>query len=217
VDASPPVPRPAVLAAVGLGAAFALLAVVAASSEVILRGFDRPLTEALVDARSEGFTQVMRGVSFLGSRAVLIGMLIALTVWALATKECARAVLVVAGVFAAAVVLEYVFKAVVDRPRPEPVLQLALTRSPAFPSGHALSAAAFYGLLPVVLGARRVGHVAAWTVIGVIGFSRVYLGVHWLTDVAGGVLLGGAVVAGGILILRGHRLDPSRCPGGHPR
>jgi undecaprenyl-diphosphatase len=217
IERRQPLPRPALAILAAAAAAFALLAGWASVQEATLRGFDRPVTETLVDLRAPGLTEAMRAISILGSRAVLGGMLIALTVWALVTRECQRAVAVVIGAFLVALLLEWGVKALVGRARPEPALQLSVTRSPAFPSGHALAAAAFYGLLPVVLGTRWLGHALAWGAVLLIGFSRVYLGVHWLTDVVGGILLGVAVVALGVLVLRGHRLDPARCPGGHPR
>jgi undecaprenyl-diphosphatase len=72
----------------------------------------------------------------------------------------------------------------------------------AFPSGHAMSALIAGALVLWLLcrcGARPLwrwtaGAVAVVSVAGV-GFTRVYLGVHWLSDVVGGWLLGGALVA----------------------
>jgi len=72
---------------------------------------------------------------------------------------------------------------------------------PAFPSGHAQSAATFWGLVAAV--ARR-GWVT-WTALAlifVIGATRVYLGVHWPVDVVGGWALGAATVAVVVLIVR---------------
>jgi undecaprenyl-diphosphatase len=66
----------------------------------------------------------------------------------------------------------------------------------AFPSGHATQSIAFYGMLAIVLilwsGAirRLLVAVGAGLVIIVVGASRLYLGVHWLTDVLGGYALG---------------------------
>lgn len=78
----------------------------------------------------------------------------------------------------------------------------------AYPSGHALLAVAFYGYLAVVAGRRMrnpgrvlVGALAALLVF-LIGWSRVYLGVHYPTDVLGGYLAGGAWVALVLLVDR---------------
>lgn len=71
-----------------------------------------------------------------------------------------------------------------------------LTHEASFglPSGHAQNAAALWGLL-AVHSRRRVGQVALVALIGLIGLSRVYLGVHFITDVVLGWLVGGVLLA----------------------
>ncbi|MBI2238863.1 MAG: phosphatase PAP2 family protein, partial [Actinobacteria bacterium] len=68
----------------------------------------------------------------------------------------------------------------------------------------------------------RVRLAAAWAagaVVLAVGFSRIYLGVHWFTDVVGGLLVGAIVVLATYRALGGHRLDRSRacCPLGPER
>lgn len=95
-----------------------------------------------------------------------------------------------------AVLIANVDKLLVSRPRP-PVQHLEHVISASFPSGHATQASAFYIALLTIFLATRPGHRAAVAaVIATIGlvlgiaFSRVYLGVHYPTDTAAGVLLG---------------------------
>ncbi|HYH27670.1 MAG TPA: phosphatase PAP2 family protein, partial [Actinomycetota bacterium] len=158
---------------------------------------------------------VVEGVTLLGSRAVLIGIMVGLTVWGSLAKRCARSVLIALGVLAATVLLETVLKIALDRPRPEPALHLDAVSTRAFPSGHATSATAVYAFLAVLFGGGK-RWLLAGALIVLVGLSRVYLGVHWISDVVGGTLLGSAVAAAGVLLLRGHRLDPSRCAPPHP-
>jgi membrane-associated phospholipid phosphatase len=72
---------------------------------------------------------------------------------------------------------------------------------PSFPSGHSADAAAAYGMLAVVVLAtshtrKAVAFAAALVVVPVVvAASRLYLGVHWFTDVVAGFALGWAVVA----------------------
>lgn len=92
-------------------------------------------------------------------------------------------------------------KAAFDRPRPAlwPRL-LSSPRDPSFPSGHAVAAATFYPLAALLIGRRRpVWRGAAWgTAAGLalwIGLGRLYLGVHWPSDVLAGWVLGALQVA----------------------
>lgn len=94
----------------------------------------------------------------------------------------------------------------VHRARPADVALIALPNTYSFPSGHALTAALYFGTLAfIALGevrnpALRYTLVAIFSVLAVaIGLSRVYLGVHYLGDVVAGWLLGSAVVVVAIL------------------
>ncbi|MCB1290225.1 MAG: phosphatase PAP2 family protein [Mycobacterium sp.] len=91
-------------------------------------------------------------------------------------------------------------KTLVGRQRPDPPFALVNSHGFSFPSGHAAGAAAV-GLLSAWMLCRWVvrpwaGQVAVWAltlaVVGLIGFSRLYLGVHFVTDVLAGWLLGAA-------------------------
>jgi undecaprenyl-diphosphatase len=105
--------------------------------------------------------------------------------------------------------LQQSLKAVVGRPRPiwpDPVDSAHYT---AFPSGHAMTAMVVCGLLLWLLHHHGVARalwrtavtVAVISVVGV-GLTRVWLGVHWPTDVVGGWLLGALVVALAVLVHR---------------
>ena len=78
----------------------------------------------------------------------------------------------------------------------------------AFPSGHAAAAIVFFGLLAYIffrnksLRIKRTAYFFAAVLILLIGLSRIYLRVHWLSDVLGGFLVGGIVLIFGIIILQ---------------
>jgi membrane-associated phospholipid phosphatase len=83
------------------------------------------------------------------------------------------------------------------RPRPPIQTGLAVTTIPSFPSGHTMSAIIVYGFLAYLLVPRMHSYFWKWTIIIVsaliilfIGFSRVFQGGHYLTDVLGGYALG---------------------------
>jgi undecaprenyl-diphosphatase len=119
-----------------------------------------------------------------------------------------------AAVFAGTVILAQVasslLKTFVDRPRPQLVAHLDLVYSSSFPSGHAMMTPVVYLTLAAVLsaGERPVGAKimllgGAALLVAMVGISRVYLGVHWPTDVLGGWALGSAIaLAASIVLLR---------------
>jgi len=94
-------------------------------------------------------------------------------------------------------VLTSALKAVVARPRPDFVTHLAAVSSPSFPSGHSMMAAIVYPTLGVILARAATRPLLKRYVIGValclmvlVGASRVYLGVHYATDVLAGWCIG---------------------------
>ncbi len=119
-----------------------------------------------------------------------------------------RQALVFAGTVLLAQGLSEVLKAWIDRPRPLLVPHLDLVYSSSFPSGHAMMTPVVYLTLASVLaaGAQRRSEKtlllgAAVLLTAAVGVSRVYLGVHWPTDVLGGWCLGGVLASAAALAL----------------
>ncbi len=98
---------------------------------------------------------------------------------------------------AGAGVLEFALKLCFQRPRPIPYFDIPAPHSYSFPSGHALGAFCFYSMLAheinSVAGRRRL-HSVIWLIavlmVILIGFSRIYLGVHYPSDVVAGYVAG---------------------------
>lgn len=150
--------------------------------------------------RTPELTVLARVLSTIGGGYVVFPLAAASAAVLCLRRRLSSASLIVVSTFGA-VVIENLDKLLVDRPRP-PVRHLAFVSSPSFPSGHATQSAAFYASL-LLLGcvalrqdvrhARLVRTGAATvvlTLVCAIAFSRVYLGVHYPTDVAAGLTLG---------------------------
>jgi len=95
-------------------------------------------------------------------------------------------------------IVDTIVKVAVDRPRPDVDDPVATAFGKSFPSGHSMQAVVCYGalllvFLPLLDGPRRRLAIAATVVLAaLIGFSRLSLGVHYVTDILGGYLLGAA-------------------------
>jgi membrane-associated phospholipid phosphatase len=147
-------------------------------------------------------TPVMQLVTWLGSSFFIIPFGIAVGGYLWRRRSTWQPLLMMAAAFLGAAGLYDIVKPAVGRARPPAALQVGgpdIGR--AFPSGHATQSIAFYGMLTVVLimwyapKHRRLYLAGAALVTLVIGASRLYLGVHWLTDVLGGYALGLAWLA----------------------
>jgi undecaprenyl-diphosphatase len=124
-------------------------------------------------------------------------------------------------VFGAAVIFAQVasegVKRLVDRPRPDLVPQHDLVYSASFPSGHAMMAPVVYLTLAAIVAAgngrqaiKALLLIGAALLVVVIGVSRVYLGVHWPSDVLAGWTLGTAIALAASFAL--YKTAPRRGP-----
>ncbi|MFO7983661.1 MAG: phosphatase PAP2 family protein [Desulfuromonadales bacterium] len=134
-------------------------------------------------------------MTYLGDWPVLLALGGGFCVWLLLCNHAFSALILAAGT-AGGQFLVFILKSVYSRPRPDPFFSALEPQSWAFPSAHAFEAAVFYGLMVyMVLGAVSSWRVRLTLITGcsflalLIGFSRIYLGVHWFSDVLGGFLL----------------------------
>jgi membrane-associated phospholipid phosphatase len=188
-------PAPALAAFVHSVLAFALLAQAYAAGSPMVE-LDTWLANALHANLVPSATTAFAAVTMLGSTVVL-----ALVTGAAATyllrRERGRDAALVALTFAGAQLLTWILKATFERPRPSFDDPVATAGWFSFPSGHALSSIALYGALAYLfagalrsLRARAAGLAGVALLVAAIGFSRLYLGVHYLTDVLAGYSAG---------------------------
>lgn len=138
--------------------------------------------------RADWLTPIMESISALASPVILMVMLLLIVAFAPGRRPGACCALNLALV----VVLNQVLKFIVQRPRPEG-FRLAAETGFSFPSGHSMVAMAFFGLLIWMVWryerdrAVRIGcSVALAVLIVAVGVSRIYLGVHYASDVVAG-------------------------------
>src|SRR6476659_6512729 len=166
-----------------------------------LASIDPPVWQWMIDHRSPALTTAAIVVTNVGSTIAMTIIAAATIVFLLVKRRYGDAVLV-AVVAAGAGLLVRFGKATVGRQRPPVEYRLVTETNESFPSGHALASAAILGVVLVVLLPSihsRAARIAVLAGVGLfvlsIGLSRLYLGVHWATDVIGGWVTGLAWLA----------------------
>jgi undecaprenyl-diphosphatase len=207
-----PQPTPLFEAAIliSLGAAvFALLFFAWLGNEMLegdTQHFDQVVREWVHRYAFVGMTRAMSAISLLGYNVLIVELVIALAVFA--KLKWRRAALWLTIAMAGSLVLDLTLKYVYHRTRPTAYFGMA-PHSYSFPSGHAMCSFCFYGVLAGLLSARTkplawrllIWFAAAALVIA-IGLSRIYLGVHYPSDVVAGYLA--ATVWVGMIIVLDH-------------
>jgi len=189
---------------IGLG----IVGLIALGAAVIAGGtaeFDKGLLLALRDdgdlANPLGprwLEEMVRDVSALGSTFVLTLAVVVVAGFLWIVDAPAKAAFLVVAVSLGSL-LNRVLKLIIARPRPDIVEHATYVSSESFPSGHTANSAIVYLVLGMMLARVETSYAAKVFVFGVctlltvmIGLSRIYLGVHWPTDVLAGWILGGS-------------------------
>jgi membrane-associated phospholipid phosphatase len=154
--------------------------------------FEQHVMARIATARSPALTAVAKALSTIGSLAVVGPAAAAAAAW-LVHHGRSRSALSIAVVAVGAVALTDLVKIIIERPRPR-VAHLVAVSSTSFPSQHAAQAAAILPALALALMAssrrRAIAVLGAAAAALAIGLSRVYLGVHYPTDVLVGWVIG---------------------------
>lgn len=146
---------------------------------------DDLILSAVIDTRREWLTPLVIAFTTLTRPLFILGYALLLGLWR-------RSVFPPLAV-GAANLLSHLLKELIDRPRPDPAGHLVTETNPAMPSGHAVGAAAFAMVITLLF--RRWWALWLWLLALLVGLSRLYIGVHWPSDLLIGWALGAGVAA----------------------
>lgn len=184
------------LAAVTLGALGSFLAISRTIGSRRGNAFDRAVVHTVGRVRHPIPNALVRGITFFGSVSGAVGIaLSALRATRSRPRLAAQVVVGSLGGIGAELYLKRIFR----RERPTLLAHLERVQSTSFPSGHSMAASSLYLTLAFVASRSRRLRMhrgslltGAGAFAAAIGATRVYLGVHWPTDVLGGLTLGTA-------------------------
>jgi undecaprenyl-diphosphatase len=179
-------------------------------------GWDLVVSHTIQSVRGPGLKPLMHGVSLADNNVLGPTVLVFGACLVLGVRRAWREAAILIGAVLVGQALWVVCGQLIGRPRPSTELIEVLINDqdlrgfPSFPSGHAVYYTVFFGFLWFLTFTKVKARRLRWPLLGVfgglvflVGIARVYLGAHWVSDVVGGYLLGGAVLTVGIVLYRG--------------
>lgn len=158
----------------------------------MINAIDETIYNLIFKLLSTPTTFIMTFISHLGSATILILICIILYILLKDKKMALIIMLNLAIVY----LLNVIIKMIIARPRPD-ILRLVYETGYSFPSGHAMVATGFYGFLIYIANKkiknkalRKCITILLTLLIFLIGISRIYLGVHYATDIIGAFIIG---------------------------
>lgn len=182
-----------------------------------LSTIDRPVIAWVAEQREAWRDTLVIGLTDIGGWVLLTLLLVAAAVTVSVRLRSWRPVLIAALAGGGGGLLVAAIKALIARDRPDPLLRAIVEHGFSFPSGHATTSVVVLGTVAWLVSSTVASHTVratAWVAAGLlaagIGLSRIYLGVHYPTDVLAGWILGAAWLTTVALADRLHALRPRR-------
>jgi undecaprenyl-diphosphatase len=155
-----------------------------------ITSWDARVTRYVVAHRTVGLNSLMKALTWAGSWVAAFALVVLVAVLAWRHRMAPVTVLVVAALWLGELAAVTLTKSVVHRPRPPEQVRLVQAHGWSFPSGHTANAVVVFVTLALIVAAlvgrlwvRTLVWVLALLALGLVGFSRVELGVHWASDV----------------------------------
>ena len=150
-------------------------------------------------------TDIFLVFSFLGSTVFIVSLNVIIFLYFMIKKQYRYTLFVTNSLIS--VIFNNIVKLLVQRPRPDNSLWLITESGYSFPSGHTMISVLFYGTIIYFLHRYRPKHFVLYTVLLIflmvgIGVSRIYLGVHYASDVFGGYFLASILICVTITIFQ---------------
>ncbi len=181
-----------VAAAIGAGVLFTELAERVRVASSAVNRFDHAVWTVLATARLPWLTAMFDAATLAGGTAGMVPLVLVTAAVLAYRKQRASAAFVV-GTAAGGELLNFALKAYVARARPDLSVALAAAKYYSFPSGHAMSSFVVLGAVSYIVmrqpwrwKVKSAFLAGATSIVLLVGMSRIYLGVHWASDIAGG-------------------------------
>ena len=177
---------------------------------VFLSRLDERLFTFFSEIRSDFWMKILDVITFAGKWEIIVPISFLIAFLWFCKKQYPEALVLLFTMCANSAFVHFA-KNFVERPRPPFLYHYELTFS--YPSGHAATAMAFYGILAYILIKRArcawvkiILPICAVAIIAIIGYTRIYLGVHFASDVLGGYLAGLIWLSAGYILYRNVKL-----------
>jgi undecaprenyl-diphosphatase len=167
---------------------------------------DQLISTNIISLQTETLSKIMLFLTHLGDKYIIALFSVILLIFLLYKKPYLKTEMFIL-TMGSAVVFSQALKYLIRRPRP---LEMLIEKTSfSFPSGHATLAIAFFGMLIYLFKNKIKNKTSRYLfiiinilLILVIGFSRLYLNIHWFTDVLAGFVLGLICIIGSIYVVK---------------
>jgi undecaprenyl-diphosphatase len=167
---------------------------------------DQLISNSMHLIQSPTTTKIMQIITFLGDKYFIATISLILLVFLIYKRQYIKTKIFVIAI-GLGIIISQTLKYITHRPRPENML--IIKDGFSFPSGHATLSIIFFGILIFIFQDKIKNNIIKYTfitlniiLISLISFSRIYLNVHWLTDVLAGLLLGLICIISSIIIVK---------------
>ena len=168
---------------------------------------DNNIYKMIIQLKSNTLTNIMKVITFFASTKLIISLGVIIFIIYLIKKN--KKILITDILLIITTIINLLLKTIFKRPRPNPSNWLVTESYYSFPSGHSMMALTFYGLLIYYLFKSNLNktlkiilNTFLSLLIICIGISRIYLGVHYFSDICGGYLWSSLILAYAINIIK---------------